>query len=105
MVTEINIARDFSKTPVGRYRADGPYSGEVFREDFLIPSLNRGDVIVVLDGTDGYPSSFLEEAFGGLLRLNRWTANELLKHLSIRAGSAEYEPYRDRILGYFGKRR
>lgn len=105
MVTEIHIAKDFSKTPVGRYRTDGPDSGERFREDYLVPNLKKGDVVIVLDGTEGYPSSFLEEAFGGLLRHTKWSGEYLRKHLSIRTASAEYEPYRDRILGYFGSRR
>jgi hypothetical protein len=100
MITEINIARDFSRSPVGRFREDGPHSGQAFREDVLVPSLAKGDVVIILDGTDGYPSSFLEEAFGGLVRLKRWTPRELQKHISIRA-NAEYAPYRDRILGYF----
>jgi hypothetical protein len=66
---EINVGRDFSKHPAGRYREDGPNSGQRFREDFLLPSL-KGDaaLIVTLDGTRGFGSSFLEEAFGGLVR-------------------------------------
>jgi hypothetical protein len=101
MVTEINIARDFSKVPVGRFRTDGPDSGQRFREDFLVPSLKKGDVVVILDGTEGYPSSFIEEAFGGLLSTGLWSAEYIQKHLAVRATAAEYLPYRDRILGYF----
>lgn len=64
----ITIATDFSETPYGRYRVDGPESGEVFRDDFLIPALKRGAVELVIDGLDGLPSSFWEEALGGLIR-------------------------------------
>jgi len=65
----INIARQFSRFPAGRYRADGPYSGEEFRERLLRPALQNGaDLIIDLDGTVGFGSSFLEEAFGGLAR-------------------------------------
>ena len=66
----INIARQFSRYPAGRYKADGPYSGETFREDFLIPQLRQADtrIVVQLDGARGLASSFLEEAFGGLVR-------------------------------------
>lgn len=103
MITEINIARDFSTKPVGRFREDGPHSGQVFREDFLVPNLEKGDVIIVLDGTEGYPSSFLEEAFGGLMRLQKWSAKEIKRRLSIRATDPEYVPYRDRVLGYLAK--
>ena len=62
----INIARDFSKTPAGRYLTDGPFSGEHFRESVLLPALQTHELLKVdLDGTLGYGSSFLEEAFGG----------------------------------------
>lgn len=65
----INIARDFSRAPAGRFISDGPNSGQRFRESFLIPSLNKSEMIVIdLDGTRGMGSSFLEEAFGGLIR-------------------------------------
>jgi len=65
----INIARDFTRFPAGRYKADGEFSGEVFRERFLEPVLDHGDrAVIELDGALGYGSSFLEEAFGGLIR-------------------------------------
>jgi hypothetical protein len=66
----INIASQFSRYPAGRYKADGPYSGEAFRDDFLIPQLRQPDtrVVIQLDGARGLASSFLEEAFGGLVR-------------------------------------
>lgn len=67
---EIRVADNFSRTPAGRYRTDGPWSGEAFREDHLAPALGDADqkVVVYLDGVEGYGSSFLEEAFGGLVR-------------------------------------
>lgn len=65
----INIARDYARWPVGRYVTDGPYSGERFREEMLFPALKlHQQVSVELDGTIGHGSSFLEEAFAGLLR-------------------------------------
>ena len=65
----INIANDFSRFPGGRYEKHGKYSGEEFRERFLLPCLQAGmKVEICLDDTLGYPSSFLEEAFGGLIR-------------------------------------
>lgn len=68
-IVTLNIAANFSREPAGRYRSDGPHSGEVFREDYLIPALKSSSAVeVVFDGTEGYGSSFLEEAFGGLLR-------------------------------------
>jgi hypothetical protein len=65
----INVAKDFSRYPAGRYKTYGEFCGEAFRERFLEPALRQGNPFVVnLDNTMGYGSSFLEEAFGGLLR-------------------------------------
>lgn len=65
----VNVARDFSKYPAGRYLEDGPASGQAFRDKFLIPVLKEaGRLTIELDGTRGYGSSFLEEAFGGAVR-------------------------------------
>ncbi|KAA0011493.1 DUF4325 domain-containing protein [Billgrantia pellis] len=65
----IELAKVFSRYPAGRYKSDGPFSGEKFREEMLLPFINNEDlVVIVLDGAMGYGSSFLEEAFGGLVR-------------------------------------
>lgn len=65
----IDVAVDFTRFPAGRYREDGRFSGERFRDEFLIPALKKREPFIVkLDGTMGYGSSFLEEAFGGLAR-------------------------------------
>ena len=64
-MTTVNVARDFTRFPSGRYKRNGSTSGEAFRERFLEEPLRRGEVVQVeLDGTIGYGSSFLEEAFG-----------------------------------------
>jgi len=68
-IATINVARDFSRYPAGRFTEDGPYSGARFRDEVLVPALaGPGQVRVELDGVLGYGSSFLEEAFGGLVR-------------------------------------
>jgi len=86
MTTVINIAKDFSDVPAGRYRADGAFSGEVFREDVLLPALQRdAKVNVQLDGVEGYSSAFLEEAFGGLVRLGRISATALKNQLTLES--------------------
>ena len=66
--TTISVADDFSKYPAGPTKKDSDNSGERFREEFLIPALNRTNekVEVNLDGTCGYGSSWLKAAFGGL---------------------------------------
>lgn len=88
----ISVAKQFSETPAGRYRSDGPYSGEVFREDFLYPALRSNELVEVnLDGTLGYGSSFLEESFGGLVRVNGMSMSELRKKLKIKSSRKFYE--------------
>ncbi len=81
---KINIARDFSRLPAGRFRADGPYSGERFREELLRKPLDSGaDLVIVFDGARGYGSSFLEEAFGGLVRERVLTSPSDIKRLNL----------------------
>lgn len=71
MIT-LSIANDFNKTPGLRYKTQSPgSSGEEFREEYLDPKYqiafeNKQKLQVSLDGTAGYLTSFLEEAFGGL---------------------------------------
>lgn len=70
MKQTINIGKAFSRYPAGRAAEDGPYSGESFRENFLVPALTTADAVeILLDDTAGYGSSFLEEVFGGLIRV------------------------------------
>lgn len=73
MKNRIKISEIFSETLGGRYVTDGPNSGEEFRNKHLMPkfeSLKKGEKLLInFDGTYGYPTSFLEEAFGGLARI------------------------------------
>jgi hypothetical protein len=83
-VKMINISTDFSRYPAGRYRTDGEFTGEIFREDFLLPALSANSKVeILLDGAMAYGSSFLEEAFGGLVRINHIKAVELRNRLSF----------------------
>lgn len=73
MIT-INIAKDFSDTPGARFIKEGDYSGELFRKELLEPKFKEAieknqKLVIDLDGGYGYPTSFLEEAFGGLARI------------------------------------
>lgn len=73
MNLEINIASDFSETPGARYKTDGDFSGEDFFEKILEPKflkIKDAEIVLVvnLDNTAGYATSFLDEAFGGLAR-------------------------------------
>lgn len=96
----ISIAKDFSPTPAGRYSTDGPKSGEHFRELLLVPALaQQADVTVDLDGTLGYGSSFLEEAFGGLIRKGL-RYEDLRRRLHIRT---KLQVYEDRVWRYMSE--
>jgi STAS-like domain of unknown function (DUF4325) len=71
-VAHVNIAKDYSPRVGGRYRADGPQSGEDFRDRLLLPAYRGSErLVVTLDGITGYTASFFEEAFGGLVRAEK----------------------------------
>lgn len=81
----VNIAKEFTRFPSGRFKKNGDTSGEAFRERFLEPVLREGsEVTVELDGTIGYGSSFLEEAFGGLVRSLKIAPSQLRSKLHIK---------------------
>jgi hypothetical protein len=64
---QINVARDFTTRPAGRLRAHGPGSGEQFREEHLIPALREAHFVMIqMDGTMGYGSSWLKAVFSHL---------------------------------------
>ena len=109
----IRIAEDFSKYPMGRYfPKDGQFAGERFRNEFLKPSLeavtrsgSKEQVTVVLDGVRTFGSSFLEEAFGGLVREENYTAEQLRKILRISYSQPELSFYAEAIMDYITKAR
>ena len=72
----IFIAKDYTTMPGVRTEEEGTYSGEDFLEKILLPkykqAVDENKVLVInLDGTEGYATSFLEAAFGGLAREER----------------------------------
>ncbi|AKM48904.1 DUF4325 domain-containing protein [Edwardsiella anguillarum] len=79
---KISIVNEFSKSPYGRYPSDGKWNGQVFRQEILVPALNSHDkVIVDLTGYNRYGRSFIDEAFGGLIREENFTKSDLDKKL------------------------
>lgn len=65
--------RDFTLTPGPASRCYGDFSGEEWRESYLIPAYiiavgNDETLLVDLDGVIGFSSSFIEASFGGLVR-------------------------------------
>jgi hypothetical protein len=100
-IKTIKIAEDFTKFPAGRFFSDGKFSGERFREEFLIPALENNDkVVVFIDGVIGYGSSFLEECFGGLIRKKRFTIGDLKKRLEIKFDDPSFSLYETEIWEY-----
>ncbi len=96
----ISIAKDFSDTPWGRFPSDSQYSGEAFRETLLRPALEKGGTVVDLDGVEGLGSSFLDEAFGGLVRKGYFTADQLEQSLQITTTEKPFEMYAKLVWRY-----
>lgn len=86
---------DFSKTPGSRYRDEGKkaHSGQEFREDTLEPNFKiaiakNQKLLVDLDGTIGYGTSWLEEVFGGLARA--YGKEKVLNLLDFKSEEEDY---------------
>jgi hypothetical protein len=90
---------EYARSPGGRFRSDGRFSGEWFRDEILVPALSEaiqsGEKLEVeLDGTSGYGSSFLEECFGGLIRKRTFDPELARQSLIITAKSRVFAPYK-----------
>lgn len=85
---EMNFVNEFTDMPLGRYITDGPYSGERFREEFLVPKLqqlkNEEQLLLDLSNAFGFGSSFLEECFGGIIRKQYFSLGDLNKKLILK---------------------
>ena len=102
-MTQINIADDFSRFPTGReYPDDGDKTGDIFRENFLVKALTESDgpVFVSLDGVAGPPSSFLDEAFAGLIRYHGYSVEVLKKRLKVITSDPSKDRFIDLIWSY-----
>jgi hypothetical protein len=87
----IDIGKDFSTLPGGRFKEDGPYTGEHFREKFLPCIRDNEKIIIKLDSTSGFGSSFLEEAFGGLVRKEGFKKEQLREKLKFETDDSSLE--------------
>lgn len=105
MIKKYSIAEEYSKNPGARYSKQGPYSGEDFRDKVLEPFFNNkseGDILEIdLNGLNGYPSSFFEEAFGGIAR--RFSQKEVLN--SLRFICDDNPLFIDDLLSYIKQER
>lgn len=100
---KLSIAKDFSIIPGARFPEEGDFSGQDFRTQLLLPKLldaiQKDEILfVILDGTAGLGTSFLEEAFGGLIREDKVDYNQIKSHLKFV--SEEDPEYVDEINEY-----
>lgn len=89
----IRIAEEYTSTPGPRNQSEGDFSGEAFlgamlEERFLEAQKRKIPLLIDLDGAEGYATSFLEAAFGGLAR--KYPPNDVLKVLEFKS---DEEPY------------
>jgi hypothetical protein len=103
-----NIGIEFSTDPAGRYYSDGEFSGERFREEYLLPklrALRNNEVldIVIDDGVEAYGSSFISEGFAGIVKYGHMTSEELLKKIKISYSNTEFEFFEKRIKDHIKK--
>ncbi len=94
-MVKIKLSVDFSTTPGGRLIAEGAFSGELFRESLLLEKYEeaeRENTVLEVDFDDcyGVGTSFLEEAFGVLVR--NYHKHGILKRLKIVAMEDETIP-------------
>lgn len=100
---KLSLAHEFSRTPGPRYADEGDFSGEEFRHSVLSPLVREAmaagkSLFIDIDGTAGYGTSFLEEAFGGLVRNENVDGEELISRLQLKS---DEEPYLiSDIIGY-----
>lgn len=105
-MVKINIYDDFTDTPGARTYDDGKFSGQEFYDKILLPKYKEAldkkvKLQIDLDGTYGYASSFLNEAFSSLG--NEYKPNEVLDNLILI--SNEVPKYIYKIKEYIHEKR
>jgi hypothetical protein len=107
MRTELymSIANEFSPYPAGRDENDGKFNGTKFRRDFLLPRVREAisenkKLVISLEGMKSFGSSFLEEAFGGLIRKENIDKLSLRKILEVKVDWVGSERYKEAIFRY-----
>ena len=100
-MVKIKICDDFSDIPGGRYISEGEFSGELFRENILVQKYQEANeqnskLEIDFDGCYGFGTSFLEEAFGGMVRVHH--VHGMLKRLDLI--STEDETIPENVIKY-----
>lgn len=98
MTIEIYL-KDFSVYPAGRDEKDDPdYNGKAFRNNILMPAIIQAkktnqSINVHFDGVMSLGSSFLEESFGGLVRVDPNLKKWLMKNIKFPVSNSAYRYY------------
>lgn len=83
------IASEFGKTPSARKEDEGKLSGIELRrilKGLIRQTIDANQQLTIdMDGTAGYGTSFLEEVFGGLIRVEGFNQTELEKYIVIKS--------------------
>lgn len=102
LLPPIRVA-DFSKTPNGRTSEDGPYNGYRYRVQFVRPAFKEAlenNKVAQFDFDDIVPpgSSFLDEAFAGLIKEDGYPLDTVKKHISF---ISKFPLYKMQIEDYY----
>lgn len=102
MTPSIYVGKNFFDDPSGRYYTDGDGSGEEFREEVLKPLLSHLDKLEINidENVEGYGSSFLVEAFGGLVKHGYFTKDILKEKIIITFKNKDYKFFKEKIFQY-----
>jgi len=105
----LNIGKEFSNLPSGRFYSDKTgSSGEQFREELLrvkLSALRQNEKLLVIldDNVEGYGSSFLVEAFAGIVKYGYMTSEELLSKIDLKANDDDFIFFKKRIIQYINE--
>ena len=108
IMNKLDIGKDFSPDPGGRFYSDKMKSGEEFREEQLKPrieSLGKDEQLeIILDnGVDGYGSSFLVEGFAGMVKYGYIQPNKLLTKLVFIYSDPDFNFFEKKIRQYINE--
>lgn len=81
-IIDFSIAEDFSRFPGPRFKHQGANSGETLGKKLAkLLREHKARYRIILDGTTGIGSSFLDQAFGGLVSDHGFSKTELESRL------------------------
>lgn len=98
----INMTVDFSRLPGGIDEIEGTNTGEYFRKKFLIPVydyclIKDEELNINFASSHGFAASFLEEAFGGMVRTG-YDGKTMLRKMNFL--TSEEPLLEDQIVNY-----